>query len=657
MCKHPGFFDGDDHPVAASEITVLSNGPTCNGSYRWQQAHDSNNNHAATFWWKTRSLYADGPDLLNHLAATALAACGNGQLDPGEACDDGNDAGGDCCTATCELEAAGTACADDGNPCTLDQCDGTSATCQHPAGNAGASCRAQAGVCDVAETCTGTSPTCPPDAFAPATTQCRVSADVCDVAESCSGTSATCPPNGFASPAVQCRPPAGDCDVAESCTGASAACPADELKSSGTVCRPSAGPCDVAESCTGTSAACPADAFQSGATTCRPSAGTCDVAESCTGASAACPGDAFASSATVCRPSAGVCDVAESCTGSSAACPTDARSTAACRASAGDCDVAELCDGIGNDCPPDAFAPATQLCRAAHGVCDVAETCTGSSATCPLDAFAPATSLCRLATSDCDAAERCTGSSPSCPIDALQPDGTACDDGMTCTIDDRCVGGTCGGDSMICGDGVVEASCGEACDDGNTTSGDGCSATCQTEFVCGAAPRLDCRRPVAPLKSKIALKDRTPDRGDSLGWKWTKGATTPKADFGSPTTTTDYLLCIYDDGRGLVMSASAPADQLCAGRPCWRETGSGFTYKDKDATPDGLTQIVLKQGTVPGKAKVVVKGKGVNLPLATLPMTQPVTVQLRNSDGACWEALYSGPPQKNDSTQYQDKSD
>ena len=142
VCKHPGFFDGDDHPVAGSEITIVSNGATCNGSYRWQQAHDPDNNHAATFWWKTRSLYSDGPDLVNHLAATALAACGNGQLDPGEACDDGNTTGGDCCTSTCERVPAGTACASDGNPCTLDQCDGTSAACQHPAGNAGASCRA-----------------------------------------------------------------------------------------------------------------------------------------------------------------------------------------------------------------------------------------------------------------------------------------------------------------------------------------------------------------------------------------------------------------------------------------------------------------------------------------------------------------------------------
>jgi cysteine-rich repeat protein len=38
--------------------------------------------------------------------------------------------------------------------------------------------------------------------------------------------------------------------------------------------------------------------------------------------------------------------------------------------------------------------------------------------------------------------------------------------------------------TVTCGDGVTVAAGGEQCDDGNTASGDGCSATCQTE-ICG----------------------------------------------------------------------------------------------------------------------------------------------------------------------------
>jgi glucose/arabinose dehydrogenase len=50
--------------------------------------------------------------------------CGNGQLDFGETCDDSNTSDGDCCSSTCQADAAGTSC-DDGNTCTgTDQCDG-----------------------------------------------------------------------------------------------------------------------------------------------------------------------------------------------------------------------------------------------------------------------------------------------------------------------------------------------------------------------------------------------------------------------------------------------------------------------------------------------------------------------------------------------------
>src|SRR5437773_1639527 len=130
---------------------------------------------------------------------------------------------------------------------------------------------------------------------------------------------------------------AGTCDMAENCTGSSASCPADSLKSAGTVCRASAGPCDTAETCTGSSASCPADSFQSAATVCRASAGPCDAAENCTGSSASCPADSLQPAGTVCRASAGDCDVAETCAGSSAGCPADQFKSAGtvCRPSAG----------------------------------------------------------------------------------------------------------------------------------------------------------------------------------------------------------------------------------------------------------------------------------------------------------------------------------
>ena len=79
---------------------------------------------------------------------------------------------------------------------------------------------------------------------------CRTTAGVCDVQETCTGASATCPADGLASSTLQCRSSSGVCDPAENCTGSGVACPADTLSPSTTVCRSSAGSCDVAVSYT-----------------------------------------------------------------------------------------------------------------------------------------------------------------------------------------------------------------------------------------------------------------------------------------------------------------------------------------------------------------------------------------------------------------------
>jgi hypothetical protein len=59
------------------------------------------------------------------LPSFAFAECGDGIVDVDEACD-----GGECCSPTCTALALGTACADDGEVCTRDVCDGAGA-CVH----------------------------------------------------------------------------------------------------------------------------------------------------------------------------------------------------------------------------------------------------------------------------------------------------------------------------------------------------------------------------------------------------------------------------------------------------------------------------------------------------------------------------------------------
>jgi cysteine-rich repeat protein len=79
--------------------------------------------------------------------------CGNGALDGGEACDDGGSESGDCCSPTCEFEAAGSPCPDD------DMCNGDE-------------------TCDGAGTCeAGTPPDCDDESVC--------TADFCDPATGC----------------------------------------------------------------------------------------------------------------------------------------------------------------------------------------------------------------------------------------------------------------------------------------------------------------------------------------------------------------------------------------------------------------------------------------------------------------------------------------
>ena len=274
-----------------------------------------------------------------------LQTCGNGTIDAGEQCDDGNVADGDCCSSTCQYEPNGAPCTSDGLPCSTDVCNATG-TCTHNASLSGTPCRASAGVCDVAETCDGSSTSCPADGFANSG-ECRAAADVCDAAESCDGSGPNCPADGYLS-SGECRASAGVCDLAESCDGSGIACPADAKSTD--PCRAVADVCDVAESCDGINDDCPADGFALVGTPCRADAGQCDVAEACTGLSAACPADAKEPNDTPCNDN-DACTQTDTCQGGTCigADPLDCDDEDAC--------TADSCDPMGGCVNDD--APAT----------------------------------------------------------------------------------------------------------------------------------------------------------------------------------------------------------------------------------------------------------------------------------------------------------
>jgi cysteine-rich repeat protein len=83
------------------------------------------------------------------VAACVGAPCGDGVLDPGEACDDGNVEDGDCCAADCSAVAADGVACDDGETCTAsDQCT---------AGSCGGTPVADGTGCDDGSLCTAES--------------------------------------------------------------------------------------------------------------------------------------------------------------------------------------------------------------------------------------------------------------------------------------------------------------------------------------------------------------------------------------------------------------------------------------------------------------------------------------------------------------------
>lgn len=404
-------------------VSFAVNGPDANGT-------------ACTSGWSCASgICADGV-CCDRACGSALATC--------EAC---SIAAGGTVNGTCSSKAAGQTCRPQAGPCDVaEACTGSSAVCPVDGFASSGVCNpASGGACDADDVCDGTTAACPAR-IATAGTTCRASSDLCDVAETCNGTDTTCPADGFSTAGTSCRPAtAGGCDVAETCNGTMKACPTDRFAASSTTCRAATRACDVAERCTGSSPTCPSDAPAHAGTFCRASAGPCDPVDTCDGVSFDCGTDVRHGTATVCRPAVSVCDVADRCNGFDTFCPTDVLAPAGtvCRASGGACDLEEACSGASSVCPTDRLRGFGATCRPAAGVCDLPELCTGLAKTCPGDSFRAAGSVCRDARGACDIAEACSGTSAECLADVHQADGISCDDGLVCNGASVCQSGAC----------------------------------------------------------------------------------------------------------------------------------------------------------------------------------------------------------------------
>ncbi len=179
---------------------------------------------------------------------------------------------------------------------------------------------------------------------------------------------------------------------------------------------------------------------------------------------------------------------------------------------------------------------------------------------------------------------------------------------------------------------------------------------------CDATPLIGCRQSIQSNKSALQMvkKGGTKDR---LVFKWIKGEATGLADLGNPSAATTYTMCIYDQTANvssLVQESVVPPGGTCNNRPCWKSTSKGYKYSDRLLSNDGIKIINLKSGAA-GKAKIILKGQGPGLALPTLPLAQDqvVIAQLKNdlNAGECWEARFSGPATRSDTTLFKDKGD
>lgn len=299
-------------------------------------------------------------------------------------------------------------------------------------------------------------------------------------------------------------------------------------------------------------------------------------------------------------------------------------------------DGGEACDD-GNLAPGDC---CNTTCR--HEVAGAA--CTSDGNVCTDDA--------------CDGAGRCTHA----------PNAGACDDGLYCNGADTCAAGACGlhaGDPCAGG-----ADCRDVCDetgrtcrapagapcapDADLCSADVCDGAGACTHVLGPSPA--CTEPVRAGASRLKLlRPGSPDE-DRLVWTLAEGGATSVDALGDPRTTTAYGLCLFDGSGALLLRAALPPGGTCAGEPCWRLQRKRIVYADPTRAAAGMRTLLVKAGRA-GKTKVSAVGKGAALGLSSLALIDlPVTLQLHQSEGACWGARFS-TPKRNDAERFYGKSD
>ncbi len=188
------------------------------------------------------------------------------------------------------------------------------------------------------------------------------------------------------------------------------------------------------------------------------------------------------------------------------------------------------------------------------------------------------------------------------------------------------------------------------------------TATEMVEFGCPLLPRDGCLTSVQPTRSLLLMKNLGGGRRKMV-IKWLKGEATDLADFAEPDVSTSYAACIYSEDGGspsLVMGSVVAPGGSCNGRPCWKQTRSGYVFRDRSAAQGGVKTVKLRAGDA-GRAKLIFKALGDALVLPALPLVQSprALVQIINDevDGRCWEISLPAPPVTATTQKFKDKGE